>query len=106
MPPSGYSRIQAAAIGEFLQSCWNALIGESKNKNIAVDEAITLELSQISEALQSNGYDIVTSKVLELTLEFYSQVLEAMDSVKDIDQLASSVIEVITRNILNVHIET
>lgn len=106
MPPSGYSKLQSGAIGEFLRSCSVALEQEGRGRGDGPLAALQQECSDIDRALSDGFDDSFARCVLQLTREFYAGV--ASQKPDDYGQFRQSVDRCLKRveeSILAVHIE-
>lgn len=101
MPPSGYNTIQFAGVDTFLRRCWDALVDEAKERGESLRQALTRELSDIERYRPASPGKGATA-VLDLTHEFYKNVLEASNepSDKDVDVAIGKV----SKEVLAVHI--
>jgi hypothetical protein len=76
MPPSGYDRQQSNHITDFLESCSEALLRESKEKGETHCDALVREIADISRYRDGVvKLSLSQDSVLVLTQSFYKLVL-------------------------------
>lgn len=101
MPPSGYNVIQFAGVDAFLRRCWDALVDEAKQRGESLRQALTRELKDI-ERYRPNSPGKSATAVLDLTHEFYKNVLETSEEPTDKD--VDAAITRVSKEVMAVHI--
>lgn len=90
----------------FLGSCFDALVSENMGIRSPV-QALERELSHIQRDLEENSRQPVETKVLELTGEFYKELLVLTGESSDFSHcaiLAAKTLERIDGGILEIHV--
>lgn len=78
MPPSGFSLPAVAGLSTFFSTTLSDLKQEvAEGKHSSLQTALTFEISQISQALESQELLLYEREVLVVTQKFYTSVLES-----------------------------
>ena len=74
MPPSGYSIKQSSSVGDFLNSCAEALLEEAHQNRMSLPRALESELANIRRYLEQTETTAAQAAILRLTETFYQAV--------------------------------
>lgn len=105
MPPSGYSRAQAAHLEAFLASCLVALSTEAAEHGLGLGSALTKEIDDIDYEIAKTN-DEYALGALTLTRAFYVKLHEIlhMDDTLDLSALRTRGLEALRTSVLGIHI--